>query len=132
MQQIRWDSSCSWVELDPEVTPRLGHERREGKEDLVHLSSILRLVVFATFVIAAPKACAKGQVLEALLEGILDATSVDLQCAGVEFDTLEAKIILSLPLRDDAVVSKEEYGPIALTSVDEIAICIPLTFTTLR
>ena len=67
------DPSCSWVELDPEVTPCLSYEWREGQEDLMHLPSILWLVVLWSLVRGTPEACAKGQVLEPHLEGRLDA-----------------------------------------------------------
>ena len=78
----------------------------------MRLPSIRWLVVLGTHVRLTPQARAKGQVLEALLEGFLDATSVDLEGAGVELDVLETQLCLRLLLRDDAVVSPEEHRPV--------------------
>ena len=75
---------CSAVELDREAGQLLGHDWGVGEEDLVHLASILCLVVLGSHVRAPPKARAKRQVLEAGLKGLLDATRVDLEEAGVE------------------------------------------------
>ena len=97
----------------------------------MHLPSILWLVVLGSLIRGMPKARAKRQVLEALLQCLLDTTGVDLEGAGVELNVLETQILLRLLLRDDAVVGPEEHRPVACLRVDERSILILLGSTTL-
>ena len=60
----------------------------------MHLPSILWLVVLGSLIRGTPKARAKRQVLEALLQCLLDTTGVDLEGAGVELNVLETQILL--------------------------------------
>ena len=119
--------ACSVVDLDLALAQHLSDARGEGDEDLVHLARVVGVVVLGALVGPAPEAHAKRQVLEAHLQRLLDAARVELECARVDLNVLEVKLLRRLLHRDDAAVGPHEHWPVArLRASDDRAVLVDL------